>query len=79
MLALASLSSGCTGAPSIPFAGAYFPAWLVCAMVGVAGAIVARLVFVSTGLAQVLPLQLFVCTAIGIMVGALAWLFWVGM
>ena len=70
---------GCAGAPSIPLAGAYFPAWLLCALIGVLGAAVARAVFVMSGLAQLLPLQLFVCTAIGVAVAALLWWVWVGL
>ncbi|MBO9647489.1 MAG: hypothetical protein J7605_03200 [Variovorax sp.] len=70
---------GCAGAPSIPLAGAYFPAWLLCALVGVVGAAVARALFVTSGVAQLLPLQLFVCTAIGAAIAALLWWVWVGL
>lgn len=68
-LALTALAlSGCTvqGAPSYTLFGAYFPAWMFCAALGILAAIVARVVFVATGLAYVLPLQLFVCASIGL-------------
>jgi hypothetical protein len=82
-LALMFLASsglcGCAGAPSIPLAGAYFPAWLLCALIGVLGAALARALFVMSGVAQLLPLQLFVCTAIGVAVAALLWWVWVGL
>ena len=60
--------SGCTvrGAPSYTLFGAYFPAWMFCAALGILVAILARVVFVATGLADVLPLQLFVCVSIGL-------------
>lgn len=70
---------GCSGAPSITFAGAYFPAWLVCCLLGLLAAVVFRVVFVATGLAQVLPMQLFLCLALGALVGVLAWTLWVGL
>ena len=70
---------GCTGAPSIPIAGAYFPAWLLCALIGVLGAAIARALFVMSGVAQLLPLQLFVCSAIGAAVAALFLWAWVGL
>jgi len=70
--------AGCTGAPSVPAAGAYFPAWLVCALAAVLAAILTRAVFVATGLAQTLPLQLGVCLAIGALAGVLVWAAWVG-
>jgi len=62
--------SGCvtTQAPSIPLFGAYFPAWLACATVGILGAVVIRVLFVFIGLDDRLPLRLFVylCLAAGI-------------
>jgi hypothetical protein len=62
------------GAPSFELFGAFFPAWLLCGFVGVAGAIAARVVFVKTGLAQTFPYQLAVCTALGSVAALLVWL-----
>jgi hypothetical protein len=72
--------TGCSagGAPSFDLFGAFFPAWLLCGLIGIAGAIAARAVFVGTGLANVVPFQLFVCTAIGVIVALMAWLLWFG-
>jgi hypothetical protein len=64
------------GAPSFVIAGSYFPGWMFCALIGIVSAIAARVGFVASGLAGVLPLQLFVCTAIGLCCGLLAWLLW---
>ena len=70
--------SGCDvrGAPSFVLFGAFFPAWMFCAALGILAGIVARAVFVATGLAHVLPLQLLVCASIGVCAGLLAGLFW---
>ena len=67
--------SGCAdaGAPSFTLFGAFFPAWLFCAVIGIVGAGLARAVFVGTGLAAVLPHQLLVCTALGTIVAIAAW------
>jgi hypothetical protein len=73
---LASFSlSGCSGgsAPSFDLFGAFFPAWLLCGITGFFGAVVARVVFVSTGLANTLPYQLAVCAAIGVITALLVW------
>ena len=72
--------SACTehGAPSFVLVGAYFPAWMFCALLEIAAAIVARGAFVVSGLASVLPFQLFVCTSIGVCAALLAWLLWFG-
>ncbi len=71
------LLSGCAGAPSVTVAGAYFPAWLLCAVVSVAVAIVVRGVMVGTGLSNVIPLQLMVCISAGVIVALVIWRFWV--
>jgi YtcA family len=77
---LASALSGCAvrGAPSFVIAGSYFPGWMFCALIGIALAIAVRIGFVTSGLAGVLPFQLFVCTAIGLCCGLIAWLLWFG-
>ena len=71
---------GCsaTGAPSFDLFGAFFPAWLLCGVIGIASAGIARITFVSSGLANVLPYQLAVCTAIGVITAVLVWLFGFG-
>jgi hypothetical protein len=79
ILAATMLPAACRAAPSIEVAGAYFPAWLACALAAVVGAIVARTAMVVTGLAQVMPLQLFVCISIGLLVAALVWIAWIGL
>jgi hypothetical protein len=72
--------SGCAdaGSPSFVIVGSYFPAWMFCALLGIVSAIAARAGFVASGLASVLPFQLFVCTAVGLCCALLAWLLWFG-
>jgi hypothetical protein len=71
---------GCAspGAPSLILFGAYFPGWILCALAGIVAAIVARTAMVMSGLSDALPLQLFVCVAVGLLVAISAWLFWFG-
>lgn len=81
LMPLASVAlSGCSGrgAPSFVIVGSYFPGWMVCALIGIAIAIAARIGLVVTGLASVLPFQLFVCAAIGLCGALAAWLLWFG-
>jgi len=72
LVAAALILSGCTvkGAPSYTLFGADFPAWMFCAALGIMVAILSRIAFVATGLSYVLPLQLFVCAAIGLSAAA---------
>ncbi len=79
ILALTFLPGTSQGAPSVEVAGAYFPAWLGCALIAVVGALLARAAMVTTGLAQALPFQLFVCVSIGLLVATLAWVAWIGL
>ena len=68
------LTLGSCGAPTFNVFGAYFPAWMLCAMTGIASAIAARLIFVAKALNNALPFQLVVCSAIGLIMGVLFWL-----
>jgi hypothetical protein len=80
MLIATTALGGCAGhgAPSFVLVGAFFPAWMLCAFIGILGAIAARGVFVASELDNVLPFQLFVSTSIGVVVGTLTWLIWFG-
>jgi hypothetical protein len=80
ILAAALGLGGCAlrGAPSFVVAGAFFPAWMACAAIGFVAAGCARGFFVATGLAGVLPLQLFVCAAIGVTAALGCSLVWFG-
>jgi hypothetical protein len=66
------------GAPSFDLFGAFFPAWLLCGVIGIVGAGAARAAFVGTGLSNILPYQLFVCTAVGVITATVSWLLWFG-
>jgi uncharacterized membrane protein YeaQ/YmgE (transglycosylase-associated protein family) len=78
-LALVPLG-GCVahGAPSLALFGAYFPFWLLSAVTGIIGALVAHRTFIATGWVRTVPYQLSVCTAIGTVVGVLFWLLGTG-
>lgn len=76
MLACCPWLGGC--APTVSAFGAYFPGWLLCALIGIAGAAIARIGFVATGLSDKIPAQFFVCAAIGIIIASLCWLIGIG-
>ena len=66
------------GAPSLVLFGAYFPAWMLCALVGVAAALVVRAVLILTGPDAVMGFRLFAYAAVAVIVAASAWLAWYG-
>jgi len=70
---VASLLGGCAGgAPSLVIFGAYFPAWLLSAIIGVGGALAARVLIDI--LRPDTPYLLFVCVSAGIVAGSLFWI-----
>jgi hypothetical protein len=72
--------AGCVsrGAPSFILFGAFFPAWMLVAGIGILMAIIARAVMVTTGLAQIVPMQLLVCVSAGLTVAVIVWALWFG-
>jgi uncharacterized membrane protein len=70
--------AGCStsSAPAIILFGAYFPDWLVFAILTIVIAMVARIAFGLAGWAQSVPYPLFTCLAIGILVTGAIDLLW---
>ena len=63
-------------APSLVVFGSYFPAWIVCAILGVVGAVVARFILARLGIDEFLPLRLVVYLCLAIVFGLGVWLGW---
>ena len=71
-----ALVAGCDGAPSRNILGSYFPSWMVCALAGIAAALVARVVLKLTGLLEELPATFVVLLAFACAVDFAIWLIW---
>jgi hypothetical protein len=71
---------GCSeeGAPSFDIFGAFFPAWLLCALLGILVALGMRIFFAARNLIDFLPFQLPVCTSLGAIAALLTWLIFFG-
>ena len=63
-------------APAVVLFGAYFPDWLLFAMLAIVTAIVARAVFGATGWGASVPFPLFTYLAVGILVAGTVDLLW---
>lgn len=68
--------SGCDGAPSRNILGSYFPSWMVCALAGIALALIARVIFKASGLLEQLPVPFVVMLAIACAGTFALWLLW---
>jgi hypothetical protein len=68
--------TGCSlaAAPSFELFGAYFPAWMLCALIGIVGAAGTRVVLTTPAFNGVVPFEFAVCTAVGVTVGLLSWM-----
>jgi hypothetical protein len=71
LVALAVPLHGCAGAPSLSLFGAYFPLWLL-------SALVTWRIFLTTGWADTVRWQLLVNTAIGLIIAEIVWLIGTG-
>ncbi len=67
-----------TGAPWFSVFGAYFPAWMVCSLIGIASAVLIRVIFVALGIDAVMALRLLTYAAIGVLFGVGFWQLWFG-
>ena len=68
------LLTGCRGAPSINLLGSFFPAWMLCMALGVAGAFVVRQVCVRTSIEPHLQPRLLVYCCLWGLLTLLSWL-----
>jgi YtcA family len=73
---LTCMISGCNGSPSRNILGSYFPSWMVCALVGLTAALVARMALKASGLLSELPVPLVVLLSIGCAITFALWLLW---
>ena len=64
------------GAPSYSIFGAFFPAWLLCAGIGLVGSVVLRVLVIAIGFEEALPWPLLVYLAFA--TGVTLWL-WLGL
>ncbi len=68
----------CGVAPSQPLFGAYFPTWMLCALAGIACAVVVHFVLAFAGIEKFVPAPLIVDIAFAVFFGLAFWLAWLG-
>jgi hypothetical protein len=71
-LALTGCSLG--GAPSYSIFGAFFPAWLLCAAIGLAGSVALRGLVIASGIEEAVPFRLLVYTAFAAGIAVWLWM-----
>jgi hypothetical protein len=74
LFALLLLLSGCSRAPSVDILGSFFPAWIVCCVIGIALAVLTYLVLLQIHLHAAIPLQPLVYPCLAATYTFLTWL-----
>jgi hypothetical protein len=70
--------AACDSAPTMDLLGSYFPAWMLCAVFGVAAAVIIRQLLAATGINDYVVAPLLTYAALAVSATLLAWLFWFG-
>ena len=70
--------SACSAAPAQNVLGSFVPSWMSCAVIGLAAAVLLRLVFRFAGLGDQLLVPPLTYVGIAIAVALAVWLFWFG-
>ncbi len=58
-----------TMSPALPFYGAYFPSWLLCAALGVVGSVLIRILLIRLGIDEGIPFRSLVYIALAGLIG----------
>jgi hypothetical protein len=69
-----NLFTGCRGAPSINVVGSFFPAWMLCVGLGVAGAMALRQAFIKVGIESHLRPRLLIYFCLWALITLSSWL-----
>lgn len=64
--------------PTLNLFGSYFPAWMLCAVVGILLAVIIRQVLVAVGIDEHVVAPLLTYTGLALSATLLAWLVWFG-
>jgi hypothetical protein len=68
----------CNSAPTMDLFGSYFPAWMLCAAVGIVAAVIIRQILVVAGVSDYVIAPLLTYAGLTVSATLLAWLLWFG-
>ena len=70
--------AGCNYSPTLDLLGSYFPAWMLCAVVGIIAAIMIRQILAVAGISNYVVAPLLTYAGLAVSATLLAWLLWFG-
>jgi hypothetical protein len=77
-VAIALAVSGCSYSPTLNLFGSYFPAWMLCAVLGIVAAVIIRQILGVTGINDYVVAPLLTYAGLAVSATLLAWLLWFG-
>ena len=77
-VAIALAVSGCSYSPTLNLLGSYFPAWMLCAAVGIVAAVIIRQILAVTAINDYVVAPLLTYAGLAVSATLLAWLLWFG-
>jgi YtcA family len=77
-VAIALPVAACNYAPTMDLFGSYFPAWMLCAAVGIVVAVIIRQLLAVTGINDYVIAPLLTYAGLAVSATLLAWLLWFG-
>ena len=76
--AIALPVAACSYSPTMDLLGSYFPAWMLCAAIGIVVAVIIRQILAVTGINDYVVAPLLTYAGLAVSATLLAWLLWFG-
>jgi YtcA family len=70
--------AACSYSPTIDLLGSYFPAWMLCAVIGIVASVIIRQILAMTGISDYVVAPLLTYAGLAVSATLLAWLLWFG-
>ena len=77
-VAIALPVAACSYSPTMDLLGSYFPAWMLCAVIGIVASIIIRQILAAAGINDYVVAPLLTYAALAVSATLLAWLLWFG-
>jgi hypothetical protein len=77
-VAIALPTAACSYSPTQDLFGSYFPAWMLCAAVGIVATVIIRQILAVAGISDYVIAPLLTYAGLAVSATLLAWLFWFG-
>jgi YtcA family len=78
LLAIPLVTAGCSHSPTLNLFGSYFPAWMVCAALGVIAAVLIKQILRLAGVDEYVVAPALTYVALAVAGALLFWLLWFG-